>query len=479
MHRTVPLARTLIGLMLGCLCIVVPIVAGAAERKPNIIVIVADDLGYADLGFQGGRDIPTPNLDQLAARGMRLSNGYVSGAWCTPTRAGLLTGRYQQRFGEHGHENEPDTALDLAETTLAERLRAAGYATGLVGKWHLGTSDEHHPQRRGFDEFFGFLRGAHNFLPDVPFILFPDHNGDGEDLVAIGEGRAGVNRAIMRGTELVHEPGYLTEAFGREGVSFVRRHADQPFFLYLSFNAVHTPMQATDPLLAMFASVQHPVRRIYNAMTYSMDDAIGAVLDQLRASGIEEDTLVFFISDNGGPTIHRYAYNASDNSPLRGSKGTTLEGGIRIPFVVSWPGTLEGGSVFDAPAITLDIAPTALAAAGISVQPDMALDGVDLLPHLQGEVNSSPHEQLFWRGWGQMAVRQGDWKLVSYVAKMDEGELKRGEARNVMTPHRLYNLRRDIGESQDLADAEPERVADLLEVWRAWNAQMKAPPQLQ
>jgi arylsulfatase A-like enzyme len=407
-----------------------------------------------------------------------MSNGYVSGAWCTPTRAGLLTGRYQQRFGTHGHENEPDTALDLTETTLAEHLSGAGYVTGLIGKWHLGTSDEYHPQRRGFDEFFGFLPGGHNFLPDIPMILFPDHNGDGDDLLLSAEARARLNRAIMRGTEIVDEPSYLTEAFGREAVSFVQRHADQPFFLYLSFNAVHTPMQATDPLLAMFASVEHPVRRVYNAMTYSMDDAIGAVLDQLRASGIEEDTLVFFISDNGGPTLHRYAYNASDNSPLRGSKGTTLEGGIRVPFVVSWPGTLAGGGVFDSPAITLDIAPTALAAAGVSVRPDMALDGVNLLPHLQGETQRPPHEHLFWRGWGQMAVRHGDWKLVSYVAKMDEGELKRGEARDVMTPYRLYNLRRDIGESQDLAAKEPERVADLLRAWRAWNAQMKAPPQL-
>jgi arylsulfatase A-like enzyme/uncharacterized protein (DUF1330 family) len=464
-------------MMATVMCLMTTLVA-AAERKPNIIVIVADDLGYADVGFQGGRDIPTPNLDQLAARGIRLSSGYASGVWCTPTRAGLLTGRYQQRFGEHGHEHAPDTALDLAETTLAQRLRAAGYATGLVGKWHLGTSDEYHPQRRGFDEFFGFLPGAHNFLPDLPIIIFPDRNGDGEDLGANAEVRARLDKAIMRGTEFVHEPGYLTEAFGREGVSFVRRHADQPFFLYLSFNAVHTPMQATDPLLEMFASVQDPVRRAYNAMTYSMDDAIGAVLDQLRASGIEENTLVFFISDNGGPTLHRYGYNASNNTPLRGSKGTTLEGGIRIPFVVSWPGTLEGGGVFGAPAITLDIAPTALAAAGISVEPGMALDGVNLLPHLQGEVQRSPHELLFWRGWGQMAVRQGDWKLVSYVAKMDEGELKRGEARNVMTPYRLYNLRSDIGERQDLAAAEPERVADLLEEWRAWNAEMKVPPQL-
>ena len=464
--------RAIIALIIGCLSIM----AVSAERKPNIIVIVADDLGYADLGFQGGHDIPTPNLDQLAARGMRLSNGYVSGTWCTPTRAGLLTGRYQQRFGKHGHENERDAALDLAETTLAQRLREAGYVTGVIGKWHLGSDDKYHPQRRGFKEFFGFLQGGHNYLPDLPMIIFPDHNGDGEDLLEDTLIAEHLNRAIMRGTELVDETGYLTEAFGREGVSFVRRHSDQPFFLYLSFNAVHTPMQATDLLMAKFASVQDPVRRIYNAMTYSMDDAIGAVLDQLQASGIEDDTLVFFISDNGGPTLHRYGYNASDNSPLRGSKGTTLEGGIRVPFLISWPGTLKPGGLFDAPVISLDIAATALAAAGVSKQPHINLDGVNLIPYLQGEVESSPHTQLFWRSFGQMAIRQGDWKLVRYVAKMDGGELKRGEPRDIMTPYRLYNLRRDVGEQQDLAAAEPERVADMLKAWRAWNTQMKISP---
>ena len=472
-HPNLPSVRTIIALIIGYFSVL----AESAERKPNIIVIVADDLGYADLGFQGGRDIPTPNMDQFAASGIRLTDGYASGVWCTPTRAGLLTGRYQQRFGKHGHENEVDNALDLDETTLAQRLRAAGYVTGLVGKWHLGSSDKYHPQRRGFDEFFGFLHGGHNFLPDLPMIMFPDHKGDGDDLSKNAEIHALLNRSIMRGTELVDETSYLTEAFGREGVAFVRRHSDQPFFLYLAFNAVHTPMQATDRLVTMFSLVQNPVRRIYNAMTYSMDEAIGAVLGQLRASGLEEDTLVFFMSDNGGPTLHRYAYNASDNSPLRGSKGTTLEGGIRVPFVISWPGTLPGGRSFKAPAISLDIAVTAMAAAGIEKQPKMALDGVNLLPHLKGQAKSLPHIQLFWRSWGQMAIRQGDWKLVSYVAKMDEGELKRGEPRDIMTPYRLYNLRRDVGEQQDLAAAEPERVEVMLEAWRAWNKQMKVPPQ--
>ena len=449
---------------------------GAAEdRRPNILLIVADDLGYADVGFHGVEDIPTPHLDALAARGVRFSNGYVSGTWCSPTRAGLLTGRYQQRFGVRGHEGTPDEALSLEETTLADRLKAAGYATGAIGKWHLGTGPEFHPLERGFDEFFGFLRGAHNFWPGVPLILFPDRTGRGPYIEEI-EQRAMGGRQILRGREHVAEEAYLTDAFGREAVSFIERHGSRPFFLYLSFNAVHTPMQATMYDIARFMDTSDPVRRIYNAMTFAMDEAIGAVFEQLRRSGIEDDTLVFFISDNGGPTVLRFAYNASDNSPLRGSKGSTLEGGIRVPFVVSWPGGLPSGMRYDEPAIQLDFLPTALAAAGVPVDPEWQLDGVNLLPHLRGEASGRPHELLFWRSIRQMAVRGGDWKLVTYQAGFDAGDIPRDGPLDQVTPYRLYNLARDVGETEDLSEREPERVAELLAHWTDWNAQMRPIP---
>ena len=450
---------------------------GAAEdRKPNILLIVADDLGYADLGFQGGEDIPTPSLDALAARGVRFSNGYVSGTWCSPTRAGLLTGRYQQRFGTGGHERIPDLGLPLEEATLADRLRALGYATGAIGKWHLGTRPEFHPLERGFDEFFGFLRGAHNFWPEVPFIVFPDRDGSGEDLLGTEEGRATRDGQILRGREVVEEGEYLTDALGREAVSFIERHASEPFFLYLSFNAVHTPMQATVDRIGRFMNTSDPVRRVYNAMTLAMDEAVGAVFEQLRRSGLEQDTLVFFISDNGGPTVLRFAYNASDNTPLRGSKGTTLEGGIRVPFVVSWPGGLPSGTQYDEPAIQLDFLPTALAAAGVPLEAEWALDGVNLLPYLRGETSGRPHEALFWRSIGQMAVRRGDWKLVSYLAGVDEGDIPRDDPLDRVTPHRLYHLGRDVGETEDLSDREPGRVAELLSHWTDWNAGMRPVP---
>ena len=461
-----------------CRCMVLAIIsiycaASIADRKPNIVLIVADDLGYADLGFQGVEDIPTPSLDALAAGGIRLTNGYVTGTWCSPSRAALMTGRYQQRFGDNGHEPTPGNGLDLEETTLADRLRTAGYTTGLVGKWHLGEDPKFHPMQRGFDEFFGFLRGGHNFFPDEPIIIFPDRNGIGEDLGEIPEVRAALDHQILRGKEHVAEETYLTDAFAREAVSFIRRHEAKPFFLYLSFNAVHTPMQATDDRLEKFASVNHPVRKVYNAMTLAMDEAVGDVLTQLSRSGLEEDTLIFFISDNGGPTVHKYAYNASDNSPLRGSKGTTLEAGIRVPFVVSWPGQIASGEQYDEPVTQMDIFPTVLAAAGIDAEPENRLDGVNLLPYLHGETSGSPHEALYWRSWGQMAIRRGNWKLVSYVAKMDEGELLRSDPRDEMTPLRLYNLKRDIGESQDLSQQQPQVAAELLSLWNQWNDRMK------
>ena len=443
----------------------------AAERKPNILIIVADDLGYGDLGFQGGRDIPTPNLDTLARSGVRFSNGYVSAAWCAPTRAGLLTGRYQQRFGHYrgvgstGSMAPEPAGLSLSETTLADRLKAAGYATGIVGKWHLGTSPEFHPQQRGFDEFFGFLGGAHGFLPGLPSIIFPDRTGAGEDYGDRMKGQ------IQRGTERVGEEEYLTDAFAREAVSFIERHQKAPFFLYLAFNAVHTPMHATDQRLEKFAAIKDPVRRIYCAMTLAMDEAVGRVTDKLREAGLEEDTLIFFISDNGGPTIHKFAYNASRNTPLRGSKGTTLEGGIRVPFVVSWKGHLPAGEVYDPPVIQLDFLPTALAAAGVEAKPEWKLDGVNLLPHIKGQASSGPHDALYWGSMGQTAVRKGDWKLVTYLSNIDEGDVLRSDPIRLTSP-RLYNLSSDIGEANDLASSETGKFKELKSLWHKWAATM-------
>jgi arylsulfatase A-like enzyme len=413
--------------------------ANAAEaQRPNIVIIVGDDMGYADVGFHGCEDIPTPHLDALAVAGVRCTNGYVSGPYCSPTRAGLLTGRYQTRFGhEFNPSGSPNYGLPLSEKTIADRLKAAGYKTGLVGKWHLGAADELRPNARGFDEFFGFLGGAHTYLP-------------------------GKGAPIYRNRDEVKETEYLTDAFGREAAAFIDRHRNEPFFLYLAFNAVHTPMDAQQERLAKFKNIADPKRRRYAAMMSAMDDAIGDVLAKLDADGLSDNTLVFFISDNGGPTMATTAANGSINAPLRGSKRTTLEGGVRVPFLAKWPGKLPAGKVYEQPVIQLDVTRTALEAAGIDTASDQKLEGVDLLPYLAGANNDAPHEILFWRFGPQMAVRQGDWKLVKYDPVVDGG--KKGA-----TDARLYNLAEDVSEEDNLIAEEPEKAKELQAAWDEWN----------
>lgn len=421
------------------------LLAADAPRKPNILFIVGDDMGYADVGFHGCKDIPTPNLDSLAKSGVRFTNGYVSGPYCSPTRAGLLTGRYQQRFG---HEFNPGGAgphgLPTSETTIANRLKGAGYVTGIVGKWHLGAEPAMRPPQRGFDEFFGFLGGAHSYF-DVA--------------------------GMLRGNEPVKELDYTTDAFGREAVSFIDRHKSESWFLYLAFNAVHTPMHATDDRLAKFAHITDQRRRTYDAMMLAMDEAIGKVRKKLADTGQEQNTLVVFISDNGGPTMPGVTVNGSRNDPLRGSKRTTLEGGIRVPFVVSWAGKVKPG-VIELPAIQLDLTATALAVAGIVVQPEWKLDGVNLLPFLMGEKKGVPHDALYWRLGEQMAIRVGDYKLVRYDTNADT---LTGARRQPVSPPKLYNLALDIGEKNDLASTQPAKVKELQTKWDAWNATLVKP----
>ncbi len=418
--------------------------SAADSKKPNIIFIVGDDMGYADEGFQGCQDIPTPHLDALAKQSVRCTNGYVSGPYCSPTRAGLMTGRYQTRFGHEFNAGAAGSGLPVTETMIAARLKSAGYATGLVGKWHLGSEPQFHPQKRGFDEFFGFLGGAHDY--------FNDHG-------------------ILRGRQQVDEKEYLTDAFGREAVEFMERHKGESFFLYLAFNAVHTPMQADDPRLMKFAHISDKKRQTYAAMMSAMDDAIGKVRKKLDDIGLTQNTVVTFISDNGGPTMPGTTTNASSNKPLRGSKRTTLEGGVRVPFLVSWPGHVKPG-VYDKPVIQLDLTATALTAAGANIQPDWKLEGVDLAPFLSGTNLGVPHDTLYWRFGKQMAIRHGDYKLVRYDTNADT--LTGANGQPVSSPQ-LYNLKDDIGESKDLANTMPDKLNELQAKWDAWDKSNVAP----
>ncbi|MFN0120039.1 MAG: sulfatase [Blastocatellia bacterium] len=441
--------------LLVALCCAFSLEPVCAARQPNILVIVGDDMGYADAGFHGCKDIPTPNLDALARGGVRFTNGYVTGPYCSPTRAGLLTGRYQQRFG---HEFNPSmqesrasgAGLPLSETTMADRFKAAGYRTAMFGKWHLGVNDNQHPLSRGFEQFYGFLDGEHSYL----------------------ESREKPDSPVLDGRALVHEMKYLTEELADRAEAFIQKQQTQPFFLYLPFNAVHTPMHAVEKYLQRFPNIADPQRRTYAAMMSAMDDAVGRVMTALRAAKLEEDTLIFFFSDNGGPAMPTTTVNGSINSPLRGSKRQTYEGGIRVPFVIHWKGHVPAGKTFDHPVIQLDVLPTVLAAAGVAAKPATKFDGVNLLPYLTGKQKGAPHETLYWRMGNMMAIRRGAWKLV----KTREGRLDTDvNALSDLSDATLYNLAEDIGEQRDLAAKHPDKVKELAAVWREWNQQLAQP----
>lgn len=419
-----------------------------AADKPNVLVIVADDLGYADVGFQGAKDIPTPNLDTLAKQSVRCTNGYVSHPFCSPTRAGLMTGRYEQHFG---HENNPvwnpeDTksGLPLNQVTLPQLMKKAGYVTGAVGKWHLGAHPQFHPNQRGFDDYFGFRGGGHLYLEGT-------------------KGGAEYNIPLeFNGQERPFDD-YLTNILGREAAGFIERHQGKNWLLYLAFNAPHTPLSAPPELLAKFAGIADEGRRTYAAMVNALDTAVGSVLARLDATKQRENTLIFFISDNGGPDLSGKSDKPcfTDNSPLRGHKGQVYDGGIRVPFLVSWPAKLKPGT-YDKPVISLDFLPTALAAGGGEAPSDRKLDGVNLIPFLTGEKTGTPHEALFWRAngpGGNYAARMDDWKLVRLGKSAPE----------------LYNLASDVGETKNLAADKPDVLAKLLSAVETWDKDNIAP----
>ena len=413
----------------------IPQLLAAEERKPNVILILADDMGYAEMSCQGCKDVPTPNIDSIARNGVRCTNGYVSCPVCSPTRAGLMTGRYQQRFGHEfntgGRLDMKDWGLPLDQKTVANYMKEQGYATGIVGKWHLGDIKKYHPNSRGFDEYFGFIGGMHPYLnPTLKSF-----------------------NTIQRDGKPYDEKEYLTYAFGREAVSFIDRHKEKPFFLYLAFNAVHSPLEGAIRDANAFPEIEDPKRRTFAKMLMAMDNAVGSVLAKVRESGLENNTLIIFLSDNGGPTPE----TTSSNLPLKGYKTQVHEGGIRIPFMAQWKGRLPAGKVYDKPVISLDILPTAVAAAGGKAGANV--EGVDLIPYLSSEKAGPPHHALYWRYYKQAAIRLGDWKL----ARHDEYGA------------RLFNLSSDPGEQNDLSAQNPDKVKELQSAWDKWNSRNTEP----
>ena len=415
---------SIVRLLCAVLAVAAVLSPPAAAALPNIVLIVADDLGYGEVGIHHQGDIPTPNIDAIGRAGVTFSDGYVTAPVCVPSRFGLMIGRYPQELGIHDNPPNPVPAnfgMPAKEITLAEALRARGYATGLIGKWDLGYDPPHYPQLHGFDEFFGVLNAGHPYFGEQP------------------------GNPIMRGTTVVPASGYLTDTLATEAVKFIRRHAGSPFFLDASFTATHTPLQAKPDVLARLSYIADPKRRLFAGVLVSLDEAVGRISAALRSTGVSGNTMVVFLGDNG--------CNSCRNKPLRGGKRDLYEGGIRVPMMLSWPGRVARGSIYARPVMSFDLFVTMLRAGG--GRPAAVVDGVDLLPFLQG-ATGDPHEALFWTSIDHTfgAIRQGRWKLV-------DGQ--------------LYDLQTDIGERRDLATTKPTLAADLAHALALWRDSLPPP----
>jgi arylsulfatase A-like enzyme len=402
-------------------------------NKPNIIIILIDDAGYADFGFMGSKDLQTPEIDKLANNGIIFTDAHTSSTVCSPSRAGLITGRYQQRFGFECNGTGDSLGLDISEITMGSALKSKGYKTIAIGKWHLGDEEKYQPNNRGFDEFYGFLSGSRNYFPN------PQNDVPGN-----------IN-SIRHNQEQVNFEGYLTDVLGDAAVNYIEEYKKEPFLMYLSFNAVHTPLQAKKEDLEKFKG--HP-RQMLAAMTWSLDENVGKVMKKLADEKLLENTLVFFLSDNGGAKN-----NQSTVFPLKGWKGNEFEGGQRVPFAMSWKGHIPVGVKSENLVSSLDIYATALAVAGTENPKNKPLDGVSLFPYVSTDNANILHEKLFWRKDEAAAARIGNYKLIRL--KNDQSV--------------LYNLKSDIGEKTDLSKVEPEKYQELQRALSNWESKMVNP----
>lgn len=419
-----------------------------AQDKPNIVLLFSDDAGYADFGFQGSEVMKTPNLDKLAKQGVRFTQAYVTASTCGPSRAGMLTGKYQQRFGfEENNVPEymsPNSALDgddmgipLEHATMGDYLQKQGYTTAIFGKWHLGCADRFHPTRRGFDEFYGFRGGARSYYAYEPVTKTRKEN--------LLERNFG---------EFAEPTRYLTDRLGEEACDFIERHQDKPFFAFVSFNAVHTPMEAEQKDMDEFPNLEGKRQQVAG-MTLALDRACGQILDKLKELGLDKNTIVVYTNDNGGPTDK----NASINLPLAGTKSNQLEGGIRVPFIMRWPGKIDKKSEYNYPISTFDLLPTFVAAGGGNVEEIEDIDGVDLMPYISGKNQERPHETLFWKKDCRATVRHGDWKLSRYPDR----------------PAELFNIINDESEQNNLAAEHPEKVREMFKMIFEWESTLERP----
>lgn len=404
------------------------------NASPNIIIILVDDAGYVDFGFMGSEDLKTPHIDELAKSGVKFTDAHVSSTVCAPSRAGLITGRYQQRFGFEangtGDENSGDLGLADDVTTIADVFQNHSYKTIAIGKWHLGEKTSDHPNNRGFDEFYGFLAGGRSYFP----MKNPSKN-----------------HMLQNNGQKVDFDGYLTDVLGEKSVEFVEENKDNPFFMYLSYNAVHTPMEAKPEDLDMFKD--HP-RQALAAMTWSLDENIGKLRTKLKQLDLKDNTLIYFLSDNGG--AHN---NQSSSGPLKGWKGNKFEGGHRVPFVVSWPKEIKANQTFEGLTSSLDIFTTALAAAQIESKEDSMLDGVNLLPYLKNQKQGHPHHELYWRKLDESAARLRNYKLVNLDGY---GSV-------------MYDLDTDLSETIDISKQDTLKFKELHQNYEQWETQLIDP----
>lgn len=410
----------------------VPAQTKAQTQKPNIIILLVDDAGYADFGFAGSKDLKTPNIDALANNGVIFTDAHVSATVCGPSRAGLITGRYQQRFGFECNPGGHD-GIDLAESTIGDAMKQAGYTTAAFGKWHLGDQPAYRPNQRGFDYYYGFLSGGRSYFSNAK------------------QDKEGTIQSIRENDNFTTFDGYLTDVLGQKAAAFIHKNASQPFFIYWAPNAVHGPMEATIEDLALFKN--HPRQKLA-AMTWALDRAVGKITDQLKADNLLENTLIFFLSDNGG--AH---YNQSSNYPLKGNKGNKFEGGHRVAFFAHWPAQVKGGKRFDGLSSSLDIFATCIDVTNQKITTNKPIDGTSLIPYLQGKKTGNPHQELFWRKDKMAAMRNAEFKMIRVV---DLG-------------YRLYDLNEDLGEEKDLCTSNADKLAEMQSSIKQWESKLMQP----
>ncbi len=425
--------------------------ATAQSERPNLVLIVTDDQGYWDVGFNGCTDIPTPNIDRIADEGVRFANGYVSYPVCGPSRAGFMTGRYQGRFGFRNNPTlnpmDADAGLPIEEDNIAEVLDRVGYYSGIIGKWHLGTHPRFRPNVQGFDEFFGFVAGGHRYFPED--LVY-------QNIEAVDRKGGWYNTKLRRNDVPVETDEYLTDELSHEAVDFIARNHVDPFFLFVAYNAPHTPMQASQKYLDRFTHIDDKLRRTYAAMVSAVDDGVGRILDELDQHGLAENTLVVFFSDNGGARN-----NGSNNTPLRDHKGSLYEGGMHVPFAMRWTGRVPAGQDYQHPVSSLDVLGTMAGVTGVEIAPERPLDGVNLIPFLTGKNSGAPHDHLFWHmeRSDDLAIRDSSDNKLLILGQEDEVA--------------LYNLAEDLGETTDLKVRQKARAEHLQRKLGVWSGELK------